>query len=286
MADQNEFSWKTKGNVNIYAYRWDVEDAKAVICLVHGLGEHLHRYDHMVAYYNEYGYSVMSFDNIGHGKSGGKRGHLPSFQVYMDNVSILLETAEKAYPLLPRFLYGHSMGGNIVLNYALRNNPSIAGLVSSAAWITLEKSPPALLIAVANVLKYIAPSLQQPSDLDPTAISRDEAEVKKYMADPLVHGKISINFGAEMLPAAKWLETYEGPAKVPFLLMHGSADKLTSPEGSVLLAKNLTGDVTHKSWEGLYHEIHNEPEQKEVFDYTINWLEEKIEKWSDDTKED
>lgn len=285
MANQNEFSWKTKGNINIYAYRWDVEDAKAVICLVHGLGEHLHRYDHMVAYYNERGFSVMSFDNIGHGKSGGVRGHLPSFQVYLDNVSELLETAEKAYPLLPKFLYGHSMGGNIVLNYALRNNPSIAGLVSSGAWVTLPKNPPALLVAVGNVLKYILPSLQQTSDLDPTGISRDEKEVEKYINDPLVHNKITINFGAEMLPAAKWLETYNGPAKVPFLLMHGSEDRLTAHDGSVLLSNNLTGDVKMKSWEGFYHEIHNEPEQKEVFDYTINWLEEKIVKWSDNTEE-
>ena len=286
MSKQSEFSWKTKGNKKIYAYRWDVEEPKAIICLVHGLGEHLHRYEHMVAYYNERGYSVMSFDNIGHGKSEGKRGHLPSFQVYMDNVSELLQAAEKAYPLLPKFLYGHSMGGNIVLNYVLRNNPSIAGMITTGAWITLPKNPPALLVMVGNVLKYILPSLQQPSDLDPTAISRDEAEVKKYMNDPLVHGKITINFGAEMLPAAKWLETYQGPVEMPALMMHGSDDKLTSPEGTALLSKNLTGDVTHKSWEGLYHEIHNEPEQKEVFDYTINWLEEKIAKWSDDTKED
>ncbi len=280
MTNQNEFGWKTKGNQKIYAYRWDVEDAKAVICLVHGLGEHLHRYDHMAAYYNERGFSVMSFDNIGHGKSDGKRGHLPSFQIYMDNVSELLEAAEKAYPLLPKFLYGHSMGGNIVLNYALRNNPSIAGLVSSGAWITLPKDPPALLVAVGNILKYIVPALQQPNDLDPTGISRDEAEVKKYLDDPLVHDKITINFGAEMLPAAKWLETYKGPAKVPFLLMHGSDDRLTSHDGSVLLSNNLTGDVTMKSWNGFYHEIHNEPEQKEVFDFTIDWLEEKIGKWS------
>ena len=105
MVNQKEFSWKTKGNINIYAYRWDVENAKAVICLVHGLGEHLHRYDNMVAYYNERGFSVMSFDNIGHGRSEGKRGHLPSFQVYMDNVSELLSSAEKAFPLLPKFIY-------------------------------------------------------------------------------------------------------------------------------------------------------------------------------------
>jgi alpha-beta hydrolase superfamily lysophospholipase len=159
-------------------------------------------------------------------------------------------------------------------------------LVSSGAWITLPKDPPALLVAVGNILKYIVPALQQSNDLDPTGISRDEAEVKKYLNDPLVHDKITINFGAEMLPAAKWLETYKGPAKVPFLLMHGSEDRLTSHDGSVLMSNNLTGDVTMKSWNGFYHEIHNEPEQKEVFDYTINWLEEKITKWSDDTKED
>lgn len=286
MTNQNELSWKTKGNLNIYAYHWNVEDAKAVVCLVHGLGEHLHRYDHVAAYFNQHGFAVISFDNIGHGKSEGKRGHLPSFQVYQDNVKELLETAEKKHPLLPKFLYGHSMGGNIVLNYALRNNPTIAGLVTSGAWITLPKDPPKLLVAVGNILKYILPALQQPNDLDPTGISRDEKEVEKYINDPLVHDKITINFGAEMLPAAKWLATYKGPAKVPFLMMHGTDDRLTAHDGSVLLSNNLTGDVVMKSWDGFYHEIHNEPEQKEVFDYTIKWLEEKIQKWLDSAKQE
>lgn len=280
MIEENKFSWTTKSRQKIYAYLWPVEeDAKAVICLVHGLGEHLHRYEHFAAYYNERGYVVMSFDNVGHGRSGGKRGHASSYQIHMDNINELIQEADKRYPLLPKFLYGHSMGGNFVLNYGLKNNPSIAGLITSGAFITLDKMPSAFLMGAVKVIRHILPALLQPNDLNPEHVSSDPEEVKKYINDPLVHDKISTNAAVELFAAAEWLENYSGHNDLPILLMHATDDYLTSPNGSKLLASNLDGDVTHKEWEGMYHEIHNEPDQEQVFDYTIDWIENKIEKW-------
>jgi len=284
----SEFSWKTKDNKNIYAKDWQVKDEdgtetdiKAVICLIHGLGEHLHRYDHLAAYFNEKGYAIMSFDHYGHGKSEGVRGHLPSFNTHMTNVAQLLATAEERYPLLPKFLYGHSMGGNIALNFALRQTPNIAGIATTGAWITLPKPPSAILVGLARMMKSITPSTQQSNDLDPQNISSDPDEVQKYIDDPLVHDKITFKAATEMLDAAKYLETYEGPITMPALLMHGSEDQLTSPKGSRKLYQNLKGDLAYKSWDGFYHEVHNEPNKMEVFDLTYNWMESKIKIWSE-----
>lgn len=282
----SEFSWKTKDSKKIYAKDWQVADEdgtatdiKGVICLIHGLGEHLHRYEHFAAYFNQKKYAVMSFDHYGHGKSEGIRGHLPSFQTHMTNVAELLSQAEERYPLLPKFLYGHSMGGNIALNYVLRNSPHIAGIATSGAWIILPKPPSAILVGLARMLKTITPSTQQSNDLDPNDVSSDKDEVQKYIDDPLVHGKITFKAATEMLDAAKFLETYEGPINIPALLMHGSEDKLTSPKGSRKLYQSLKGDLAYKSWDGFYHEIHNEPEKQDVFDLTYKWMESKIKVW-------
>jgi len=282
MIEHNQFSWTTKSQEKIYAYSWPIEEEpKAVICLVHGLGEHLHRYEHFAAYFNNQGYVVIAFDNVGHGRSGGKRGHVANYQIHMDNIKELLDEAEKRYPLLPKFLYGHSMGGNFVLNYGLKNNPSIAGLITTGAFITLDKRPSPLLMNFVKIIRYVLPSLLQANDLNPDHVSSDPKVVAKYVNDPLVHDKISTNAAVELFDAADWLAGYQGEVETPYLLMHGAVDSLTSPNGSRLLSNNLNGDVTHKEWEGMYHEIHNEPDQEKVFDYTIGWIESKIEKWGD-----
>lgn len=281
MAKQNEFSWSTKNKTKIYAYHWEADEPQGVICLVHGLGEHCRRYDHMAAFYNQNGYSVMSFDNIGHGKSGGKRGHTPTYQIFLDNIDELLKVANKTYPLLPKFIYGHSLGGNMALTYTLKKNPSVAGLITTGAFITLPQPAPKLLVGFGKIMRNIIPSLLQSNNLNAEHISSNPEEVQKYLRDPLVHDRLSVNMGIEILEAGKWLEHYKGKVELPILLMHGGEDYITSPEGSSLMTQNLDGDVVAKIWDGMYHEIHNEPDQQEVFNYTLNWIEQKIVKWSE-----
>lgn len=270
---QIEFHWKTSDNLRIYAKEWRIDNPKAVLCLVHGLGEHLNRYNHLAKYFNEKGFAVVAYDRRGHGQSEGKRGHTLSYEAFLDEVSQLLVEAELRYPKLPTFLYGHSMGGNIALKYTLDRHPMIRGTIVTGPWIELPESPPAILIGIAKLMRSIYPSFSQNTDLDPSFVSRDAEVVKAYKDDPLVHGKITSATAMDMLKAADWLNEYDGKMPVPTLIMHGTDDKLTSQSASEAFAKRVGGDITYRKWEGWYHEIHNERGQREVFDYTLAWIE-------------
>lgn len=265
-------SWNTNDGIKIYAKKWSVEAAKAVICLVHGYGEHINRYNHLAAYFNQKGIAVLGYDQRGHGNSEGKRGHSPSYEHLMEDVAQLLIEAETAYPNTPVFLYGHSMGGGLVLNYCIRRHPNIQGLISSAPWIRLGFDPPVIKVVLGRLLRNVLPGLQQPSGLDPRLVSSSPEVVELYKKDPLVHDRVTLAAGADFLDFGLFLDKYEGDFPVPLLLMHGDADKVTSFPASKSFSQRVQGDIAFKRWEGMYHEIHNEPGQQEVFDYTFDWL--------------
>jgi alpha-beta hydrolase superfamily lysophospholipase len=267
-----EYNWKSRDGKKVYAKKWTVANPKGVICLVHGAGEHCNRYNHFADFFNKNGFSVFSCDLPGHGQTEGKKGHANGIEAFMDEVSKLLTEAVEDHPDLPIFLYGHSMGGNISLNYLIRRNPKIQGLIVSGPWIRLPKPPPAILLFVGRILNLIAPSFVLATDLDGTLVSRDPEVVKKYQEDPLVHGLASARMGISMTDAAKFLDQYDGELSVPTLIMHGSDDGLTSCPASEDFVHRVSGDVTLKIWNGLYHEIHNEKEQKEVFEYALFWI--------------
>ncbi|RMG79156.1 MAG: alpha/beta hydrolase [Bacteroidetes bacterium] len=266
-----EFSRMSHEGFKVYGKEWSVKSPKAVICLVHGLGEHCNRYNHFAEFFNQNNIGVLAFDLPGHGRTENKPGH-GSLDMFLAEVAQLLAEAKQRYPNVPVFLYGHSMGGNIVLNYTLRRNPVINGVIASGPWIRLPKPPPFLIVFLGRLLSKITPQLVLATELDGTKVSRDPEVVKAYLNDPLVHAKASALMGATMMDAAKWLDNYSGKMPVPTLIMHGDADELTSVEGSRAFAARVSGDVTMKVWPGLYHEIHNEPEKQQVFEYTLNWI--------------
>lgn len=266
------FSWKTKDGIDIYGVDWPCENPKAVVAIIHGLGEHVHRYEHVVDHFKSHQLAAIGYDRRGHGQSGGKRGHTKSYDAFLDEISHLVVEAEERYPGVPLFLYGHSMGGNLLLNYVLKRHPTVQGAIVSAPHIRLSFQPSTIMIGLGRMMKGLLPGFTQPNGLAVEQISRDPAEVKKYEEDPLVHGKLTAITGMSMLEAASYLDDYEGEFPVPLLLMHGTADGITSPEGSADFTKRLTGDITFHLWEGLYHEIHNEPEQKEVMKMMTDWL--------------
>jgi alpha-beta hydrolase superfamily lysophospholipase len=271
-----EFNWTTPDGVKIYGKEWKVEFPKAVIALVHGLGEHCNRYNHMAAYFAKHNISTVAYDRRGHGQSGGKRGHTPTYEALLEEVDQLIKETKNRYPISPIFIYGHSMGGNIALKYAISRNLKINGIITSGAFIEFPDAPPALLIAIGKIMRKIYPSFSQNNGLSPEDVSSDPAVVKAYIEDPLVHNKITSATGISMIEVAKELQNYKGSIRVPLLLMHGNADKLTGFEGSKNFANAVTGPVSYKEWDGAYHELHNESIQEEVFDYTINWIRERI----------
>ena len=264
--------WTSTEQLGIHAQLWDVDKPEFVICLVHGFGEHIGRYNHFAEFYNNQNGVVVGYDQIGHGKSEGKKGHFKAYEHLLDDVSRLLVWAETQYPGIPVFLYGHSMGGAVVMNYCLERNPNIQGLIATGPWIKLGFEPSSAKLLLAKIGNAIMPGLVQPSGLDTTLLSKDNAVVDAYDNDPLVHGQVSAGAAMGLMRAGEKLDSFSGDLSVPFLLMHGEEDLVTSFPASKAFADRAGGDLTFKPWPEMRHEIHNEPEQQAVFQYTMDWI--------------
>ncbi len=269
-----ESNWQNKEELSFYVQGWEPEQKpKAVVALIHGLGEHTGRYAHVGQAFNSAGYSLIGFDLRGHGKSGGARGHTPFYDAMMDDIADFMAWIEKRYPGLPRFLYGHSMGGNQVINFFLRRKPDVAGVIATGPWLKLAFDPPAMQVMLGKTMNNIAPSFTQNSNLETAALSHDQKVVDAYNHDPLVHAKISARLFVSIYESGLWALDHAEEFSVPLLLMHGTADRITSSAASAEFAKRAGKVVTWHPWDGFYHEIHNEPEKAAVIKTMIDWLD-------------
>jgi alpha-beta hydrolase superfamily lysophospholipase len=270
---ETTWNFQSEDGISFFAREWKPDSAKAVIALVHGHGEHIGRYEHVAAAMNAAGYAMTGFDLRGHGQSTGKRGHTPSYDAMLDDVMRFLRETETRFPNLPLFLYGHSLGGNLVINTALRRQPPVKGVIATGPWLRLAFEPPAFQVVLAKTVNGIFPGLLQSSGLETAALSHDESVVRAYENDPLVHDKISARLFLVMYEAGLWALDHASALTLPLLLMHGDADRLTSAEASREFAERAGDKVTLKIWEGAFHEIHNEPEKEAVFQTMITWMD-------------
>jgi len=257
----------------LFAQSWTPASPKAVICLVHGHGEHSGRYAHVAEFWLESGIATYALDLPGHGKTVSKRGYTPSYEVFLDSVEALVAHAKKEMPDLPVFIFGHSMGGNIVANYLLRRKPTgIAGTILSAPWFKLAFEPPAIKVKLGRWVGKLFPGFVQHTNLDAADISRLPEEVSKYRHDPMIHDLISASMFTGVFDAGEWALAHAASWNTPLYLYHGTGDKLIAHEGSAAFAAKARGDVQLKLWEGLYHESHNEPERIEVLQAVADWV--------------
>ena len=268
-----EWEWATRDGLQIYARSWTPEEApKAVICLLHGHGEHINRYNHVGQAFATAGYALQAFDLRGHGQSGGPRGHTPSYDNLMNDIADFVSDAQKRHPNLPLFLYGHSTGGNLAANYALRYPDALQGVILTSPWLRLAFEMNPAQLTIIKALNVVFPALSQPSGLESAAISRDPQEVKKYTSDPLVHDRISVRFFATVYGQGLWALEHAAMLKIPMLLMHGSADRLTSAQASQRFAATAGNLVALRIWDGFYHELHNEPDRADVIRVITDWV--------------
>jgi len=250
------------------------EKIRAVIIMVHGLGEHIQRYGRWADLFKESGIGFAGVDLPGHGRSPGSRGDIRNYDIVREMIDILINSTRQTFPGIPVYLYGHSLGGGIVLEYLIRRNPRIAGAIVTSPWLRLSFEPPRFKLFLASVMKNILPGLQQPSGLNVDHISHDQEVVRQYHDDPLVHGKISVSLFTNAMSAARFALDHSSELKIRTLLIHGSDDLITSPAGSKEFAAN-SPKAELKIFDNGYHELHNEPFRHEVFQYILDWINEK-----------
>ncbi len=273
-----EMNWKSRDGLDMFAQVWEpaVVQPKAVACLVHGLGEHSSRYAHVAEAFGKDGFILLSYDLRGHGRSGGARGHISSIEDFMQDMDVMLEQARLRYPGLPLFLYGHSIGGVQVLHYGLLRKPNVKGVVATSSALHTSVELQKIKVMMAKALGSLIPNVIIVSGLDTKSISRNEKVVQAYINDPLVHDKISLGFGKIMLGVTKWTLEHAGEFSMPLLLLHGKADAIAFPSSSTEFAAPLKEKCTLVLWEGAYHELHNEPEQAEVFKTITLWMDARL----------
>jgi alpha-beta hydrolase superfamily lysophospholipase len=262
---------------SVFWQSWTPESPKALVVIAHGLGEHSSRYGHVAARLNEAGYVVYALDHRGHGKTDGTPGNVDRMAYVRADLDTMLTHARGEHPGLPLFVLAHSWGGLVTLDYLVaRGESGLAGLVLSSAAVDPAVGT-ALERRVAPLLSAIAPNLGV-VPLDPTAVSRDPAEVKKYVEDPLnFHGKIRARTGAESLAAVARVAAGVGKLTLPVLVFHGTEDRLASPSGSKMIAERIgSKDKTLTLYDGLYHETLNEPERDAVLDDLVTWLDKHV----------
>lgn len=274
---------------NLALYRWQAdasskqpgdlaEPARGVVLMVHGLGEHAGRYDHVANALSNWGFEVCAYDQRGHGESTGAPGTLPSCNALLDDLAEVMDDTRQQYPKLPLILLGHSLGGLVTSRFvSLGMRPVEALVLSSPA---LDAGLGAFQKLLLKILPSIAPNLAVANGLDANFISHDPQVVKDYLSDRLVHNKISPRLGkfiatagpATVASAAKW--------RTPTLLMYAGADKLVRPAGSrrftQLAAESKAvkpGIVTAKCFDGYYHELFNELQPAPVFEMLKTWLD-------------
>lgn len=271
----------TDDGLPLFLHEWPHAAPRGTVLIVHGLGEHGGRYAHVAAQLNAWGWRVLAHDHRGHGRSGGERGRIASDDALLRDLSLVIDAARAAQPG-PLLLLGHSMGGLIAARFVAE------GLqVAPSAWHRevdgLVLSSPALRIGMnafqrllLATLGPLAPNLAVANGLDPSWVSRDPAVVAAYVADPLVHDRITPRLTRFIVDGGDFVRQLAPRWRVPTLLMWAGSDRCVVPGGSAEFAAAAPKAVLQsQAFEPLFHEIFNEPEQAQVFTRLQSWLQQR-----------
>jgi len=272
--EHREGIFQGMGDLELYYQGWRPNgQARGVLTVVHGVGEHSGRYLNIVNRLTGCGYVVYGFDQRGHGRSPGQRGHINSWGEYRGDLDAFLKVIGKLEPNLPLFLLGHSMGALVVLDYLLCQPAALRGAIVSGAPIEPAGVSKAYLVILAHFLSRVWPRFPLHLGLDTSALSRNPTVVKAYETDPLVHGAATPRWGTESLATIERVKAHATEVNAPVLFIHGGADRLNSPHGSrTIFEKVNLSDKELKVYPGGYHEPHNDIDYEQVANDIEQWL--------------
>jgi alpha-beta hydrolase superfamily lysophospholipase len=264
------------GDVPIYWRRAAPDGApRAVVLLAHGYAEHVGRYEGFFAHATGRGLAVAALDHRGHGRSAGQRGHCADFAEMVADLRTLADMASGWWPGVPRVLFGHSMGGLISFLYLLRHPDTVIAGALSAPAFGVPSAAPWPLEAVVALLGRIVPRVPLRSSLDESALARDPAVGRAYVADPLVHRAATAGFFRAFRSAQALAVAEASRLEVPLLVLQGDADRVVQPGATVALTGRLTGRHELVMLPGYYHELLNEPisDRAKVLELVDGWFD-------------
>jgi len=244
---------------------------RGTIGLIHGIGEHCGRYAWVADQLNRAGFAVMSFDHRGHGHTAGKRGYVRRFSLLLDDVGALLERLKKIHPDCPAFLYGHSLGGLVVLNYGIRRQTGVRAIVATSPLLIPTHAPPAWKLTLGRLFYRVWPTFSLDNGINYSQVSSQPAADDGCERDPLVHRRISARLGLDMLDAGRWTLDHAGSLRIPTMLCHGMNDQLTSAEAARSFAQTSSAVRLHLV-DSAFHELHGEPDRDALLQAIIYWL--------------
>ena len=272
-----EGEFEGTGGVQLYYQGWRPDtEPRAVVVLVHGIGEHSGRYSKVVEHLVPLGFAIYGLDHRGHGRSAGKRGHINSWSEFRSDLRTFVEWVWQQEPERPFFMLGHSMGGLMALDYGLHYPDQLQGVIASAPALA-QSGVSSLLVFMSKILSRIAPAMIVKTGLPAESISRDPAVVQAYRDDPLVHGYASPRLGTELSATMERTMERANQWRIPLLIVHGSADALVPPASSQTFFERVPiADKQRIEYEGAYHEVHNGPDSDQEMAALAHWLEEHL----------
>ncbi len=278
MQQHREGHLKALDGTDLYTQAWlPAEKPKAVILIVHGLGEHSGRYGTYVNYFMPRGYALYSFDARGHGRTSGTRGHVDRFDRYVDDLDRRAAEPRSDWPGMPLFILGHSLGSLIALSYARQYPDRLTGLIVTGTALKDALEMPAWKRSMATVLSRVTPSLKMNNGVALSSLSHDPAVIAAFKADPLTHTWGTPRLDREAQKVRAQIRQSATTWCVPTLMLHGAADPICLAEGArQFVAQTPAGAVEYHEYPGLYHEIHNEAENEQVFGDIVTWLVQRL----------
>lgn len=262
----------------IFTQWWTPDDPPtATLVISHGYAEYGGRYAHVGKFFCDRAFSVCALDHRSHGRSDGTETFIDSYDLLLSDLDLVIAEARAAAPEQPVFLLGHSMGGAIATAYAIAYQPALRGLLLSGPAVVFGGDISPLLIKLSGILGALVPRMKTIT-LDAKSVSRDPAVVSAYESDQQVyHGGIPARTGAQLNKMTRYVQDNLRKLTVPCFLANGSADKLVDPGVSQFIADRCgSSDMTVRVYDGLYHEILNEPEQEQVMTEMLDWMKQRL----------